>query len=798
METADDGRQREVTWEMSDSMTQRWPICCFNAISLLFLSATVCAADSSWKAQWVSLSGQTRPNAWYCFRKNVSLDQKPNEATAKIACDSKYWLWINGKLAVYEGQLKRGPNPRDTYYDRVDLTPYLNQGENQIALLVWYWGKHAFSYNSSGKAGLLFELAADDRMIVTDKTWKAIRHPAYNQTNKPHPNYRLPGDNIHYDATQDIGQWQLAEYNDLAWPHVTEFGRPPAAPWNQLIERPIPQWRTDELTDYQNADKLPKVSTGEPIIAVLPKNITISPYLKINAPKGLTIDIRTDNYKGGGEYNYRAEYVTKTGVQDFESLGYLNGHTVIYTIPVGVEILALQYRQTRYDTDFVGSFECDDPFLNHLWLKARNTMNINMRDGIQDPDRERAQWWGDAVIVQGEILYACDTRAHALIRKAIANLVDWRKSNGVLYSPVPAGNWNKELPQQMLASIGDYGFWYYYLYTGDADTIARAYPAVRRYLSLWKIGKNGLVVHRAGGWDWADWGENQDVTILDNAWYYLALNAAVKMAELTGNARDVKGYQQRMKSIREHFNPSLWTGQCYRSKGYQGITDDRGHGLAVVAGLANPSLWPAIRNVLQQEHQSSPYLEKYVIESLFLMNDADAAIDRMKKRYEKMVNSDVTTLWEGWGIGKEGYGGGSYNHGWAGGPLTLMSQYIAGVAPEQPAFATYHVLPMMGNLRQVKAVVPTVKGNIAVNLEKQPHVFTLELCSPTDTTAIVGIPADVEYQTIAVNNQCVWPIKESTPSDSGVRFTEKDSYYYKFNVAPGRWIFKAETKTQNP
>ena len=35
-------------------------------------------------------------------------------------------------------------------------------------------------------------------------------------------------------------------------------------------------------------------------------------------------------------------------------------------------------------------------------------MNLNMRDAIQDPDRERSQWWGDAVIVSGEIFYACD------------------------------------------------------------------------------------------------------------------------------------------------------------------------------------------------------------------------------------------------------------------------------------------------------------------------------------------------------------------------------------------------------
>ena len=58
--------------------------------------------------------------------------------------------------------------------------------------------------------------------------------------------------------------------------------------------------------------------------------LSISPYLRIKAHAGLTIDRRTDNYKGGSEYNYRSEYVTKEGEQEFESLAYLNGHWMIY------------------------------------------------------------------------------------------------------------------------------------------------------------------------------------------------------------------------------------------------------------------------------------------------------------------------------------------------------------------------------------------------------------------------------------------------------------------------------------
>ncbi|MFP4367340.1 MAG: hypothetical protein ACOCU3_00265 [bacterium] len=52
-----------------------------------------------------------------------------------------------------------------------------------------------------------------------------------------------------------------------------------------------------------------------------------------------------------------------------------------------------------------------------------------------------------------------------------------------------------------------------------------------------------------------------------------------------------------------------------------------------------------------------------------------------------MVNHpEITTLWEGWGIGRSGYGGGSANHAWSGGGLTILSQYVAGIYPVEPAY----------------------------------------------------------------------------------------------------------------
>jgi len=53
--------------------------------------------------------------------------------------------------------------------------------------------------------------------------------------------------------------------------------------------------------------------------------------------------------------------------------------------------------------------------------------------------------------------------------------------------------------------------------TGDKKTMQDVYPNVRDYLKVWQLDTNGLVIHRKGDWDWEDWGENIDATVLDSA-----------------------------------------------------------------------------------------------------------------------------------------------------------------------------------------------------------------------------------------------------------------------------------------
>lgn len=103
--------------------------------------------------------------------------------------------------------------------------------------------------------------------------------------------------------------------------------------------------------------------------------------------------------------------------------------------------------------------------------------------------------------------------------------------------------------------------------------------------------------------------------------------------------------------------------------------------MAVVAGLAKEAYYPAIQEVLKQEYNASPYMEKYVMESLFIMGAAEQGVERMLKRFASMIDDSISTLYENFGGGQDRAGSGTNNHAWSGGGLTMMQQYIAVCSP---------------------------------------------------------------------------------------------------------------------
>lgn len=766
----------------------------FLVTTAVVLAACMAAAESvADPAQWIWEEGAREPNVWVAFRTELDLQTLPVRAPARIAVDSKYWLWINNELIVFEGGLKRGPRPGATWVDEIDLAPYLEPGVNSIAVLVWYWGRDGFSHVDSGHGGLFLELEAAGSTMGTGADWKAMRHPAYlSSTQGEQPNFRLPEHNIRFDARLNtIDGWKSPGFDDSGWPSAVEVGEPPEGPWGELVARRVPMLR---FTGVLDPVRTLSVDAGDTrvLIAGLPANLQVTPLIEIEAPPGLLIDIRTDNYTIGASNSVRSEYVTRGGHQTFEALAWFNGDELRFTVPDGVEILRLGYRESGYDTAFAGAFWSSDATLDDLWRKAARTTYVNLRDGFMDcPDRERAQWWGDVVNEMVQAFYAFDPAVNALSEKAIHDLVAWRKNGVILTSPVPSGNFDDELPAQMLAAIGRFGIWQYILHSGDAAILDRVLDSTLDYLALWQEDATGLVVQRPGDWQWFDWGNNIDGEVIENAWYAIALDGAARMARLQGSAGTANELETRLGRLAAGFDDVFWTGSDYRSQDHDGPPDDRANALAVLAGIVPQSRFDAMRSVLMGQRYASPYMERFVLEALFEIGHDDAALARMRLRFGPMVADPATTLWEKWNRDA-----GSDNHGWAGGPLIVLSSRIAGLAPETPGWTRYRVRPQLAQLSEAGARVETVRGPVSAIHRRSDAEHTLDLTSPAGTTAVVVMPAlglgGGRVYEVSVDGSVVWPSGVDQPVP-GVTFVEVTPEGVVFEVIPGEWSFRSRS-----
>lgn len=706
------------------------------AAAFLLLASGLLPAQETWRARWIGKQEyRSETNTWLAFKKKVDVQTVPEKMVARIAADSKYWLWINDTLAVFEGGLKRGPSPGDTYYDEVDIAPYLRKGENCISVLVWYFGRNGFSHADSGTAGLLFEARAAGLEIISDNTWEATVYRAYGSAGEPEANYRLPESNLRFDARRDIVGWRS--------PSAPRLGRAmelPAivggAPFGKLVKRPIPMWKCSGLKEYPDVRR-----SGDTLVCSLPYNAQFTPYLKVKSLAGRTIRMLTDHCRVGLDKTQClwAEYVTKDGVQEHESLGWLNGDKMFYIMPSDVEVLDVKYRETGYDTEITGSFECDDPLLNEYWRKAVRTLYVCMRDTYMDcPDRERAQWWGDEVNELGMAFRSLSPSSWKLAEKGIYELMNWQRIDGVISSPVPTMNYSAELPSQMLAAVGWYGFYTQYFYSDNDSFVPVVYDRMKKYLhEVWQLDENGIPVYRKGGWDWPDADSPVDRFALMPCLYYLALKSELEFARMLGRTDDASMIESVMTRLKDSYNRLFWTGNGYRSPSYKDRTDDRPQAMAVLSGIASEEKYPVISEILKTTDMASTYMEKYMVEALFVMGKSSDALDRMKRRMPKIMDDRSSTLYEHWNWTN------SSNHAWSGANIILLSQKVCGVAPLTPGFRTFSIRPQMGWLKRASTTFDTKYGTIKVSLTRKSSksgTATLTVDVPSGTEAHVVLP----------------------------------------------------------
>src|SRR5699024_2698422 len=109
--------------------------------------------------------------------------------------------------------------------------------------------------------------------IISDESWSCAVYDAYQNTEAPHPNFRLPESNIRFDARNEIENWNLSSF-DGELPKAEIICKAEEMTFGKLVKRPIPQWKDFGLKDYISTTKS---TTGDTIFCKLPYNAQVTP-----------------------------------------------------------------------------------------------------------------------------------------------------------------------------------------------------------------------------------------------------------------------------------------------------------------------------------------------------------------------------------------------------------------------------------------------------------------------------------------------------------------------------------------
>ena len=181
---------------------------------------------------WSDPENPAPKNRFTYFRKVVSLDSVPEDATLRLAADTNAQLWING-IAVRR-KVTRYLEHAITA-DVISATPYLRPGKNIVVLLHHNWGDIITLQRTTNRHAGLWVQAS---WLASDESWRCIKAPemaehedrimGVNGDNRIRYPLIVDGrkafeGNIH-DPSFDDGDWPTAYVvtGEKPWPEVPE------------------------------------------------------------------------------------------------------------------------------------------------------------------------------------------------------------------------------------------------------------------------------------------------------------------------------------------------------------------------------------------------------------------------------------------------------------------------------------------------------------------------------------------------------------------------------------------------
>lgn len=413
-------------------------------------------------------------------------------------------------------------------------------------------------------------------------------------------------------------------------------------------------------------------------------------------------------------------------------------------------------------------FYSNDMVLNKVWALCKYTIKATSAFGVYvDGDRERIPYEADALINQ--LCHYTTDREYAMAR---------RTSEYLLEHPTWPTEW---ILQALIIAWNDY------LYTGDVRSIEANYDILKARTLLSLKRENGLISTtddmvkseafrnsiRFGGnirdiVDWprcGDWphGEDDHYHLTDyntvvNAFHYRALVLLQQMAEVVDKKEDAEQLKAECRALRSAFNQLLFDNE-------QGVYRD---GVDSEHISLHANLFPLALGVVEQKNVPrvmeyirsrglvcSVYAAQFLMDAIYQSGDGDYGLKMLTKKDERswynMVRHNATITYEAWD--DKFKNNQDWNHAWGAAPANIIPRWVVGVRPLEAGWTKMVIAPQIGSLKFISAAVPTIKGEVKVDINSTSDGYGARISIPANIEAKVVLPAKSEVDELRINGK---------------------------------------------
>ena len=734
-------------------------------------------------ASWIWLDGARYPGGppvAAFFRKEIDLAQKPRHAQIWFSADTHARIYVNGRLAARGpddgGQDYPGQQTGKWFVNTNDLTPYFRQGKNVICAEVFTAKAMSGRYNTTKSGGFMFEASftmptGAPLTISADESWRAIPGACWNFATWKSNLVEKEANALRFDGAAEPQGWRESGFDDSAWANCAII----PSKWPDLVPSEIPPrleatYPVEKIvrpTENVIVDGQKMVFTGPGACGVRYDRV-LSGFigLKVRGTAGSVLAIAPGETDAFG-WHRAASVVLREGEQTLElpfydSFSVINLEALQVTGPL--EITDVRANFVAQPVAYRGAFECSDEKLNRIWESSRWLTEICQQTHHLDSPHHQ-----EPISDPGDYLIIALNNYYAFAQPHLARQ-DLRKYAWLLratkYKPFHTSY--ALLWLQMLVQYEDY--------TGDKSLAIELSPQVHALLAQFETyrGANGIL-SQAPDYMFMDWVEiggfrtHHPPAVIGQgyltAFYYRALADGARLAKEQGDARLAAHYEQLRAKVLVAYNRELWDEKAglYRDgkpfvntmkigKWLPADTDIETHSaqnnaLAVLYDLAPPvRRAPVMRRLMSADLNAQPYFMHFIFGALAhagVFNDFGTAQMRRWK-----IEDDTRSFREMWDRG-------DYSHAWQCTPLFQLSGRVLGVTPLTPGFEQISIAPHPCDLKWAKGRVPTPRGDVEVQWQREGNQFALQIQAPKSSGLLLEIPLFGANSQVTVDGKTV-------------------------------------------